>query len=229
MWWATTLITLIFVAVVVYFFIKYSLREVVISRNVQLVGPIADAKTPTKYAGEIPLSFNEKDGAVFSYSGWILIDDWMYGQGSERCIFNKGADDQSTNCPGVYLDSTSNSMIVKIDTFGDADRVEIENLPARKWLHFALVVNQTAVDVYIDGILRKHHSLRKLPRQNNGAVQIAPNGGWSGQIGTLYYFRYALSQPEITGQVGTAPYEDTTKSKIPLPPYFDNTWYIGRF
>lgn len=228
--WITTWLTLILIAILLYYFIRYGLKESgVIQRSVELVGPIADARNPSTFKGEIPLSFNEKEGLVFSYSGWLLVEDWMYRQGAEKCVFVKGTADFKAQCPGVYLDATSNTMLVKLDTFGDTETIDIPNLPARKWIHFAVVVDQTSVDIYIDGILRIHHSLRKLPRQNSGSVFVAPQGGWAGQIGTLKYFRYALSAGELASQVGTAPYEDATKSKIPLPPYFDNTWYLGRF
>lgn len=226
--WIASLVILLLFAGVLYYVIRNS-KTIGGARVVELVGPIADARNPGTYREEIPLSFNEKEGLTFSYSGWILVEDWMYRQGAERCLFVKGSADSKTKCPGVYLDPTSNAMLIKVDTFGDTETIEIPNLPARKWIHLAIVVDQDSVDVYIDSILRIHHSLLKLPRQNTGAVYIAPDGGWAGQIGSLKYHRYALSPGEISTLMSEPPYEDATKSKIPLPPYFDTTWYIGRF
>jgi hypothetical protein len=198
-------------------------------RTVTLQGPIADARNPSTFGQPIPLSTDEKEGLTFSYSGWLLVEDWMYRQGSLRCIFNKGGAGAKQSAPGLFLDATSNTLLLKLDTFGDQETVQIPNLPARKWIHFAIVVDQNAVDIYIDGVLRTHHSLRQLPRQNKGPVAIAPEGGWAGQIGTLTYHRYALSPPEITAMVATPPYEDTSKSRVPLPPYLDSSWYLGRY
>lgn len=226
--WIASLAILILLAIVFYFYIRNSGLPAV-TRTVQLVGPIADARNPGTFKSELPLSFNEKEGLTFSYSGWVLVEDWMYRQGALKTIFVKGTADSKAQCPGVYLDATSNSMIIKVDTFGDTESIEVPNLPARKWIHLVLVVDQDSVDVYIDGILRIHHTLLKLPRQNSGSVFIAPGGGWAGQIGTLVYHRYAVSPGEIASLMATPPYEDSTKSKIPLPPYFDTTWYIGRF
>lgn len=226
----TTVIVLAVAAIIIYVVIQFFRGNSVISpTTVTLVGPIGDARNPSTFKGEIPLSTNEKEGLVFSYSGWLLVEDWMYNQGSLRCIFNKGSADSKSQCPGLYLDATSNTMLLKVDTYGDTETVQIPNLPARKWIHFAVVVNQTAVSVYVDGILRTYHSLMKLPRQNKGSVFVAARGGWAGQIGSLTYHRYAIDQNEVSRLMAVAPYEDATKSKIPLPPYFDTTWYLGRF
>ena len=229
--WVTTVVSLVLVAVALYFVIRFAAEKggVMQPTSVTIVGPITDGRNPSPYTGDIPRSNNEKEGLVFSYSAWVLVEDWMFRQGNLRCIFNKGSADLSSQCPGVYLDPTSNTMLIKVDTYGDTETFDVPNLPARKWVHLAIVVDQVSINVYIDGILRKHHSLRKLPRQNNGQVHVAAQGGWAGQIGSLTYHRYALTEGEIATLVATAPYEDSTKSKIPLPPYFDTTWYIGRF
>ena len=230
--WVTTAIALTLLAFVLYLVIQYFVSKgavVGIPTTVTIVGPIADARNPSTFKDSVPLSLNEKDGMAFSYSGWLLVEDWMYRQGSLRCIFNKGSADFARQCPGLYLDATSNTMILKVDTYGDTESIQIPNLPARKWIHFAIVVNQSAVSVYIDGILRVYHSLLKLPRQNSGSVFVAPQGGWAGQIGSLMYSRSALEQGDVSRLMAVAPYEDATKSTIPLPPYFDTTWYLGRF
>ena len=231
MTWVTTGIVLTLAAFILYLVIQYFLGNGNIGTptTVTIVGPISDARNPSTFKESVPLSLNEKEGMVFSYSGWILIEDWMYRQGNLRCIFNKGSSDFSSQCPGLYLDATSNTMLLKIDTYGDTESIQIPNLPARKWIHFAVIVDQSAVSTYIDGILRVHHSLKKLPRQNKGSVFVAAQGGWAGQVGTLTYHRYALDQGEVSRLMAIAPYEDSTKSKIPLPPYFDTTWYLGRF
>jgi hypothetical protein len=153
----------------------------------------------------------------------------MYRQGEPKCIFTKGTPDFKVGCPGLFLDATSNAMILKVDTFGDTESIDVPNLPARKWIHFVVVVDQTSINLYIDGVLRKYYNLKSLPRQNEASVLVAAQGGWAGQIGSLTYHRYAVQQGEVSTLMAVAPYEDSTKSKIPLPPYFDNTWYIGRF
>ena len=230
--WLAIVAALVAFGVVLYLVIQYfSSRSVALgqSRTVTIVGPIADARNPSTFRGQVEVSKDEPQGLTFSYSGWILVEDWMYRQGEMKCIFTKGTPDFKVGCPGLFLDATSNAMILKVDTFGDTESLDVPNLPARKWIHFVVVVDQTSVNLYIDGVLRKYHTLKSLPRQNEASVLVAAQGGWGGQIGSLTYHRYAVQQGEVSTLMAVAPYEDSTKSKIPLPPYFDNTWYIGRF
>jgi hypothetical protein len=164
-------------------------------------------------------SLNEPEGIVFSYSGWLLINDFTVGYGKERKIFSKG------DCPGLYLDSTSNGLLFKIKTYGSTETVLISNIPASKWIHFAIVVNQEAVDIYINGTLRQHHTLGQLPDQNEGPITTGP--GWSGTLGRLSYYARSLSGVEIRAKSMESPPPDLIP-EVARPNYFDITWYIGR-
>lgn len=230
--WTTTVATLIAVGIALYFVVRYMMSGGAVGepQQVTIVGPISDARETITFRGSIPRSLNEKEGLTFSYAAWILVDDWMYRQGEAlRNIFVKGTSDSTSQCPGLYLDGTSNAMILKMDTYGDTASIQIPNLPAKKWIHVTVVTDQTKVQVYIDGILRIQQTLRNLPRQNSGPVYVATEGGWAGQIGSLEYFRRALTQNEISNLVSTPPYEDATKARVPLPPYLDDSWYLGRY
>lgn len=164
-------------------------------------------------------SFNQPEGIVFSYSGWLLVNDFVTGYGTERKIFSKG------DCPGLYLDSTSNGLMIKVKTYGSTETILISNIPASKWIHFAIVVNQEAVDIYINGTLRQHHTLSQLPDQNEEPVKTGP--GWNGTIGKLSYYPRTLSGLEIRTKSMESPPPDLIP-KVAKPNYFDITWYIGR-
>ena len=82
----------------------------------------------------LPRSFNQPEGLTYSYTSWILVKDFTTGFGQRRRIFSKN------DSPGVYLDSTSNALIVSIDTYGTTETILIPNIPAMKWIFFALVV-----------------------------------------------------------------------------------------
>jgi hypothetical protein len=86
----------------------------------------------------LPRSFNQPEGLIFSYACWILVKDFQAGYGQQRTLFSKN------DAPGVYLDPTSNSILVKITTFDGVETMVIPNIPALKWVHFALVVDQDA-------------------------------------------------------------------------------------
>lgn len=168
---------------------------------------------------QLPKSFNQPQGLTFSYSTWVLIKDFTTGYGNKRRIFSKG------DCPGLHIDSTSNAFIVSVDTFGAKETILIPNIPAMKWMHIAIIVDQTSVDVYINGTLRQHHTLAQLPKQNDEVVTQGP--GWNGVISRLKYYPRALNHVEIK-EMSQEPVPDDLQGKISGPQYFDISWYIGR-
>jgi hypothetical protein len=167
----------------------------------------------------LPTSYNQPQGLTYSYACWILVKDFTVGYGTRRRIFSK------EDAPGVFLDSTSNSLLVNIATFGAMESILVPNIPAQKWVHFALVVDQHAVDVYINGMLREHKTLAQLPKQNDRGVKMA--GGWSGVLARLSYWARSLSGEEVK-KLSRDPVPDNLERQPSAPQYFDITWYIGR-
>jgi hypothetical protein len=181
--------------------------------------PNISGKTEVNSGISLPLSFNQPEGAVFSYAGWFLVNDYTYNYGVKRRIFSKG------DCPGLYIDSTSNSLLVAIQTYGATETILISNIPAQKWVHFALTVNQYAVDISINGVPRQHHTLTQLPNQNDSPVVMGGNGsdGWDGTLSGLVYYNRAITTTEIDAlvtKVPPSPYPSPTN-----PTYFGVKWY----
>jgi len=172
----------------------------------------------------IDRSFNQPQGATFSYTGWIVVNDFTFNYGKKRTIFAKG------NCPGLYLDTTSNSLLIAVNTYADTtETVLIDNIPANKWVHFAIIIDQDAMDVYINGIIRQHHSFSQLPKQNEDMVKVGgtADAGWDGVLSNLQYTPRSLSAGEVAALTTNVPKDDL--HAIPSgPQYFDLTWYIGR-
>lgn len=167
----------------------------------------------------IPTSFNQPEGRVYSYTGWILIKDFTTGYGQRRRILSKG------DSPGIYLDGTSNSLVVAVKTYGTTETILVPNIPAMKWIHFGLVVDQQAVDIYINGTLRQHHTLGQLPDLVDGPIVMGP--GWNGVLARVNYYAYALKPGDIRAQAFESPPDDLVQ-KPASPQYFDLTWYTGR-
>jgi hypothetical protein len=167
----------------------------------------------------LPRSYNEKEGLTYSYTAWILVKDFTRGYGERRRIFSKG------DSPGLFLDSTSNSFIVAVDTYGSTETILIPNVPAMKWIHFAMVVDQHSVDIYINGILKKHHTLGQLPQLNDTPVSIGSN--WDGVLSRLTYYSRSLNSVEIKQMLKEPIPNDLDRRPAP-PNYFDISWYIGR-
>jgi hypothetical protein len=210
----------IFIAALAFFW-WYSL-EAAPSDQVNIVAGSRSGEQSLVVSPALPQSFNQPEGLTYSYSGWILVNDFGEGYGKRRTIFKTGDD-----TPALYIDSTSNSFIVAVRTFGSTETILIPNVPALKWLHLGLVVDQQAVDVYINGILRQHHTLGQLPQQTSTpSIQMGP--GWDGVLAKLVYYSRALRPSEIK-RLAEEPVPDDLQKKPAEPQYFDLSWYIGRF
>lgn len=225
-----TIVTSFLVAVVVIgiAYLYFSRTAAAPASSITIQSPIADGKKTIQSSVGVPRSLNQKEGATFSYTAWIRIDDFTYKYGTPKVIFSKGAQDLSSMCPAVFVDGTSNSLIIKLDTFGGTEVIPISNIPAKKWLHFGLAVDQDSVDVYINGTLHTHHSISQLPKQNNSTVHIGLNGGFDGKIADLQYYSYFMSPDQIRATMSSPPKADPSDMNAPVPPYFDITWWTGR-
>ena len=189
-----------------------------------LTGSISGKELKTVEGNKLSRSFNQKEGATFTYSGWILVKDFTYNYGRKRVIFTKD------DCPGLYLDTTSNSLLVVIKTYSETpESILISNITANKWMHFAIVVDQDSVDIYINGVVRQHHTLLQLPKQNDSPVTMGSmsEGGWDGVLAELQYTPRSLSAGEVAALTANVP-----KNDLSIPPsgpqYYDLSWYIGR-
>jgi hypothetical protein len=199
-----------------------------------IVGPVKDGKQDTVYKSFIPKSVNRPTGIEFSYTGWLRIDDFAYNYGKRRVIFVKGSTDLSVACPALVIDGNTNSLLVIVDTFGAQETIPVVSVPANKWLHVAIVVNQEAVDVYINGTLYAHHILNQLPKQNSASVLNSPAGGFAGRIVRVEYHPAALSASEVLSLARKNPPVDEKDQVFPtdgktitssFSDYFDISWF----
>ena len=218
-------ITSIIVCIIITAIVYYLLNRPVSSSDSTIVTSGQDGKTSTDYSGVIAVSENQGE-LTFSYAGWVLIDDFTYRLGEKKAVFSKGADDLSSACPALVIDANTNSFLVILDTYGTQEIVPISNIPAKKWIHFAIVVEQTAVNVYINGTLHTHHTINQIPKQNSAPLHLAPKGGFGGKIVLIEYYPSKLSPSAVSSlsNIKPPPSKDTTT----YPPYFDSTWWIKR-
>lgn len=164
-------------------------------------------------------SMNQPQGRVYSYTGWLIVKDFTQGYGTKRKIFSKG------DAPGLYLDTTSNALSLAVKTYGTTETILVPNIPAMKWIHFAIVVDQQSVDFYINGTLKQHHTLTQLPDLTEDPVTTGP--GWNGYVGQLVYTARALSYAEVSAKASQPP-PQLPEENVGKSGYFDITWYIGR-
>ena len=192
--------------------------------NYDIVDSIRDGKDADVYRKTLPVSVNRPDGIEFSYSGWLRIDDFAFKFGVPKVIFVKGSADLSTACPALVIDGNTNTLLLKVDTFGVQETISIVSVPAKKWLHFVINVNQEAVDVYINGILYAHHILSQLPKQNSASVLTSPDGGFAGKVVRIQYHPQTLTESDILSKAREQPPTGTEKDQV-FPPYFDMSWF----
>jgi hypothetical protein len=224
---STGLIISIVIVVGVYFYFRNSSGTS--PNQTPVVTDPSDGRKQIDSQVLLPESLNDEKGLTFSYTCWLRIDDFSYRYGEEKVIFTKGDTNLSAVCPGLFVDANTNSLITKIDTFGSQEVIPISNIPAKKWLHYALVVDQDSVDIYINGTLKTHQSLTQLPRQNGGTVHVGVGGGFDGVIANLQYYNYFLTAQQVQSLMGTPPTSSPDDvASTPAPPYFDISWWIGR-
>ena len=216
---ATAIVVGVIVLAAIVYFIIYGNPSAPVGSEIQILKGSMRGNTERTEGILLPTSYNQPEGLTYSYAAWILVKDFTTGYGKRRQIFSK--DDS----PGVFLDSTSNALVVKIQTFGKPETIHIPNIPAQKWIHFALVVDQHAVDVYINGVLRQHHTLEQLPKQNDSPIKLG--GDWNGVLARVSYWARSISVEEVK-KLAAAPLPDELDRKPAGPQYFDITWYIGR-
>jgi hypothetical protein len=227
-----SVVTLTIIGLAIYYYIKTydSGSEAENPVKSAPVGSIQDGRKSSTYSNTLPKSYNQPNGLSFSYAGWIRIDDFTYRYGAQKVIFSKGDEKAVSPCPALLVDANTNALLVKIDTFGQPEIVSVQNIPAKKWIHFAISVDQDSVNVYIDGTLASYNSLSQLPKQNQGSLYISPDGGFDGKIGLLEYYNYSLQPSDVSALAAISPVEGSSADKGigVLPPYFDSSWFSGR-
>jgi len=217
---AISILVAIIVVMAVFYYFSRNPESAATSTTIK--GPSIDGKQTFDSMIALPKSVNEREGLTFAYTCWIKINDFAYRYGAQKVVFTKGPSDLSSMCPALFIDANTNSLIVKLDTFGATEIIPIPNIPAKKWLHFAVVVEQNSVDIYINGTLHTHHTLTQLPRQNGDAVHTGVAGGFDGSISSLTYHNNFLSGPQIQSIMRSGPLPGEVDV---LPPYFDISWW----
>jgi hypothetical protein len=87
-----------------------------------------------------------------------------------------------------------------------AESITIENVPIQKWVCATIRVQQTTVDIYINGVMTQRKILNNVPVQNYYDVVVGDsNDGFNGSISSLKYFNKAIGYDEIQGLYGKGP------------------------
>jgi hypothetical protein len=161
-------------------------------------------------------SANDAAGIAFTWSVWIYItQNARAGDGTKYLhVFNKGSatTDPSNgimapnNGPGLYLKDDYSGLRVVMSTFDNqAASVDVDNIPVNKWVNVIIRVENTVLDVFMNGDLAKRLPLDSVPFQNYGNVNVAQNHGFAGFISSLRYYNTALGTRAISNIISAGP------------------------
>ena len=194
-------------------------------------------------------SVNDDAGIAITWSVWLYIKqkertttnaDW-------RHIFNKGSATPTTtagvqgimapnNGPGLYLKYLQNGsavLRVVMSTFADnTTNIEVDNIPINKWVNVIIRVENTALDVFVNGDLAKRLLLNSVPFQNYGDVNVAINNGFNGALSSLRYYNTALGTRAIANIVNEGPNLKLVGSSGGAPglmDYLSMRWFYGQY
>lgn len=207
----------------------------------------------------ISRSDNRKYGVEYTWSVWLQVNDKVPASEQYAHIFNKGNGNFNTaptvvngvsyalgtgvasvnNGPGLYLangDVPGNvSLHLVMDTVDPtvgSMTIDVPGIPLnKKWMHVAIRLENTLLDVYVNGTISGRYSVTAVPKQNYGDIYVCQNGGFSGFLSNLQYYAHALSAYEINQVVSAGP--NTTQSALAnstkgAPYYLSNDWYLAK-
>ena len=204
------------------------------------------------------LSDNEHTGIEFSYSLFLQVNESSFQDTNSAGllhIFHKGYNMPfPLLAPGVFLLGSTNTIRVYMNGTDTWNKyIDIENIPLKKWFHFAIVCRKNSVEVYLNGNLSKKlnfdgglpyqnfgnyfvFSQRKFASKTNTQIpSIAPDdsfailGRMDGMISRLEYFSYALSFTEINTILNQGPSTHIVSATQNKPPYLADTHWTTQY
>jgi hypothetical protein len=157
-------------------------------------------------------SDNATEGIEFTWSIWVNIHK-LDNVAVYQHIFHKGNSNLAenglnfpNNAPGLYIKPDTNELVVIMNTFNVInEEIDIPNIPLNKWVNVIIRCRENILDVYINGTITRSITLNGVPKQNNGDVYVAQNGGFQGNISNLWYYNYALGTAAIQNIVAQGP------------------------
>jgi hypothetical protein len=240
------------ILVIICFVIMLSVGSNILSailepENPYLIDGLYTASNGTIIAQDpIARSDNETFGIEFTWSIWLNVTSLEDSKGNSsqyKHVFSKGDNNNvpvdsrginaPNNSPGLYIDKNTNSIVVIMNTFEQIEEmITVTDVPLNKWVNVLIRVEGAYFDVYINGTLAKRKVLNSVPKQNNGKVYVCQNGGFSGFISNLRYFKKALEPGDILNISNSGPNLKTSKIekqylKSGESNYFAMDWYFN--
>ena len=188
-------------------------------------------------------SNNKSSGMEFTWSIWLNVQGLNTSSTAEYShIFNKGNSIYNTqtgiatvnNAPGVYMSNRNNDLRIVMDMVKNdsgVNYVDCTGIPLQKWFHLAVRLQNTMLDVYVNGVITGRLQLVNVPKQNYSDIFIGYNGGFNGQLSNLAYYSKALGVFDINNIILQGPnmtQSSAVVSNLGNYSYLSNLWYFNK-
>mgnify|MGYP005623720721 FL=1 len=204
-----------------------------------------------KLRDSIPIkrSNNQESGIECTWSTWIRIDELKSGTEINKYqhIFHKGNNEYDengiakvNNAPGLYIkqvspDNNANfaslKVIMSTTETGNESFTEIDDIPLKQWVNVIIRLQNTTLDVYINGTVSGRYNLTDVPFQNYYDVHVCQNNGFTGKLSSLRYYDNALNIFQISKIVSAGPnlntLDDSQKEQKNYN-YLSTSWYTSK-
>ena len=148
------------------------------------------------------------DNFVNTNKKWKTV--WFRGDNGDISLYKNKS-------PGVYLEPTSNNLIITFACENGPDEgnaIIIEDIPLSELFCITIVINGRSLEVYKNGLLEKSISLTGNPIMKNTNIVKGFNGGFNGR---LYLFRY-----DSSALIGSTIYSMYEKERKAIDEYLNN-------
>lgn len=129
-------------------------------------------------------------------------------------------------------------LVLVVNTFESGSKnndfletIQIKNIPVKKWMCITIRVENTTVDIYLNGILTQRKKLNHLPRQNYYDTLIGDSdNGFNGFISSLRYYDNAIHYDEIQSLYSKGPNRTSIDTSMSgnIQNYLSMNWYYKR-
>lgn len=123
----------------------------------------------------------------FSVSFWMYINGWNYRNGEAKDVLIKG--NNNVNSLRLQLGENINNLTATVATTAGPTACAISNVPLQRWVNIIVVLNNRALDLYLDGkIVRTCMLGGVLKGEPNEKLTLTPGGGFDGNLSNLVYY-----------------------------------------
>lgn len=181
--------------------------------GIQLVGkPIKTSDVKTVQKAHIK---GETSPLIYSYTGWIFIQNYNTNFGIEKFILSRGSHNN-----GYTLSLAENDNVLQFTARTSSSSINpqtystcvIKNFPIQTWVHYALVINNRNIDFYINGRLERTCVMGGIPNAPNTNEPIKflypETHSFMGQVARTFYYMRNLSPAEVYADYARGPFQN---------------------